>query len=284
MMCCDFCRIAEASDVKLKEICNACKSVRYCSVKCKREHISWHRRDCKMLAAELHNKILFKQPESSHFGDCPICLLPLSLDSDKHSLMGCCSKLVCEGCNYANQMREFTEKLKKKCPFCRHPTPKLQEEAEKNNMKRVEVNDQVALCQMGMHRYIEGDYNGAVEYSTKAAELGDVQSHYNLSIMYDKGEGVEKDRKKAVYHWEQAAISGHPEARQNGRHERAMKHFIIAAKLGYDGSLGSLKDAYGKGYVSKDDFATALRAHQAAVDATKSPQREAAEVVLRRQW
>jgi len=30
------------------------------------------------------------------------------------------------------------------------------------------------------------------------------------------------------------------------------------------------------GRVSKDDFAAALRAHQAAVDATKSPQREAA--------
>ena len=31
------------------------------------------------------------------------------------------------------------------------------------------------------------------------------------------------------------------------------------------------------GLVNKDDFAAALRAHQAAVDATKSPQREAAE-------
>eukprot|EP00985_Skeletonema_marinoi_P014022 scaffold7025_cov225-Skeletonema_marinoi.AAC.1 len=35
----------------------------------------------------------------------------------------------------------------------------------------------------------------------------------------------------------------------------------------------------GKTKVSKDDFAAALRAHQAAVDATKSPQREAAEEV-----
>jgi len=31
------------------------------------------------------------------------------------------------------------------------------------------------------------------------------------------------------------------------------------------------------GYVSKEDFASALRGHQAAVDATKSPQRELAE-------
>jgi len=37
-----------------------------------------------------------------------------------------------------------------------------------------------------------------------------------------------------------------------------------------------LKNFYAKGHVSKDAFAAALRAHQAAVDATKSPQREMA--------
>ena len=36
-------------------------------------------------------------------------------------------------------------------------------------------------------------------------------------------------------------------------------------------------DAFKKGSVSKDELAAAVRAHQAAVDATKSPQREAAE-------
>eukprot|EP00984_Skeletonema_dohrnii_P009620 scaffold3685_cov132-Skeletonema_dohrnii-CCMP3373.AAC.1 len=34
--------------------------------------------------------------------------------------------------------------------------------------------------------------------------------------------------------------------------------------------------------VTKEDFAVALRAHQAAVDATKSPQREEGEDFLRR--
>ena len=32
-----------------------------------------------------------------------------------------------------------------------------------------------------------------------------------------------------------------------------------------------------RGFVKKEDFAAALRGHQAAVDATKSPQRQAAE-------
>ena len=57
-----------------------------------------------------------------------------------------------------------------------------------------------------------------------------------------------------------------------------MKHLLISASLGDDLSLEELKIEYatGRGYVSKEDFAAALRAHQAAVDAMKSPQRDEA--------
>eukprot|EP00984_Skeletonema_dohrnii_P020252 scaffold9816_cov99-Skeletonema_dohrnii-CCMP3373.AAC.6 len=41
--------------------------------------------------------------------------------------------------------------------------------------------------------------------------------------------------------------------------------------------------AFKKGKVSKEDLAAALRAHKAALDATKSPQRAAAEE-YRRKW
>ena len=42
-------------------------------------------------------------------------------------------------------------------------------------------------------------------------------------------------------------------------------------------SMDTVKGCYAAAVVSKEDFASALRAHQAAVDdATKSPQREAA--------
>ena len=55
-----------------------------------------------------------------------------------------------------------------------------------------------------------------------------------------------------------------------------MKHSIIAANLGYDKSIKQLKGCYARGDVSKEDFAAALRALQAAVDAKKSAKREAA--------
>ena len=54
-----------------------------------------------------------------------------------------------------------------------------------------------------------------------------------------------------------------------------MNHWIIAANLGHGDSIQKLKNCYTHGLVSKEGFAAALRAHQAAVDATKSPQREA---------
>jgi TPR repeat protein len=152
-------------------------------------------------------------------------------------------------------------------------------------MKRVKVNDPLALNQVGARRLLDGDYEGAFEYLTKAVELGDVDAHYQLSVMYHEGNGVEKDEKKELHHLEEAAIAGHPVARHNlgcyegmnGRMERAVKHLIIAANLGYDDSIKGLKEYYANGQVSKEDFAAALRAHKAAVDATKSPQREEGE-------
>ena len=101
-------------------------------------------------------------------------------------------------------------------------------------MKRVNANDPVAFCQMGSERYNEGDHEGAVEYWTKAAELGDEEAHHYLGDRYHQGEGVVEDVEKKVY--------SHPWARgilgcvehENGNIERAVKHYIIAANLGYE--------------------------------------------------
>jgi TPR repeat protein len=155
-------------------------------------------------------------------------------------------------------------------------------------MKRVEKNDPDAMTQMGAMRYDEGDYISAFEYYTKAAALGDADAHARLAVMYSNGEGVEKDEKKAVYHLEEAAISRDSYARcilaaieiENGRYDRAVKHFIIAANLGDEDSMKALWKCYAEGYISKDDLTVTLRTHQAAINATKSSQRKAAEEFL----
>ena len=287
VLCCASCGTADGDDIKLKR-CNACYLVRYCSVKCQREHRPQHKKECKRRAAELRDEILFKQPDGSCYGDCPICCLPLPIDREKCGLSSCCCKLICQGCNFANQKREFEGRLEHKCPFCRKTLPKRQEENVVLLMERIEVNDPVAMCQMGRKRYSEGDYQAAFEYYTKAAALGDAEAHFQLSTLYREGKGVEKDEKREQYHAEEAAIGGHINARHNlgcyewksDRMERAAKHWIIAAKLGFDDSLECAKDLYKSGYVSKEDLDAALLGHRAAIAATKSPQREEAYVIF----
>ena len=185
--------------------------------------------------------------------------------------------------------REFEGRLEHRCAFCRHPLVQSEEDVHKKIMKRVKKNDPVAMRSMGKKNHKEGNYESAMRYWTRAAELGDAEAHYELSITYRDGEGVEKDEKKAIYHTEEAAIGGHPEARHNlgckegnkRRFDRAKKHFIIAANLGDHGSLKMLKKLYSDGHASKEDYAGALRAYQVAVDATKSAEREKAEEAIK---
>ncbi len=284
---CANCGKAEVDDVKLKKC--ACKLVKYCSVDCQKNHRSKHKKACKKRMAELRDDKLFTQPGESFLGECPICCLPLPLELDmsKSRLNSCCCKLICMGCSYANKKREWEQGLEHKCPYCREPLPngdEKQQQHGKNYMKRAKANDPVALCQLGGTCCKKGDFEGAFQYLSKAAALGGAEAHYNLSNMYHMGNGVERDPKKKVYHLEEAAIGGHPIARYNlanhegrsGREERAIKHFIIAAKLGFDESLEIVKENFRGGFVSKEDFEAALRGHQAAVDATKSEQRDAA--------
>jgi len=192
------------------------------------------------------------------------------------------------GCDYANQKREYEARLEHKCAFCREPAPESDEGHFMNVMERLKKNDPVAMFAVGKKHYNGGDYARAAEYWSKAAELGDAAAHFCLGGMdYAEGFGVQKDERKAVYHWEQAAIGGHPNARaflaihekDNGRLERTVKHYIIAANLGHDKSLKCLKVFFVHGIVSKDQYAAALRAHQDAVDATKSAERDKAEAI-----
>ena len=286
MILCASCGIAEGDDTKLRK-CTACYLVRYCSVKCQKAHRKQHKRECKKRAAELRDERLFKQPESSHLGDCPICMIPLPLDMTKSNMRSCCSSLICNGCTHAIISQESL--TYDKCPFCRAAVPS-EEVRDKRRMKRVEAGDAVAMHYQGCSEYGKGKYQSACEYWIKAAELGYASAHWMLAQVYNFGHGVEQNEGKYVHHLEEAAIGGHPEARhylgmhegtKNNNRERAVKHWTIAATQGDDASIGILKLACRDGQITKEDFAPALRAYQAAVDAAKSPQREKADKDVR---
>ena len=276
---CASCGTAELDNITLEE-CDGCDLVKYCSSKCREDHREQHAEDCKKRSKDLHDKQLFAQPGSCCYGECPICFLPMPLDLKKSTFYSCCSKIICKGCDHANDMSTKQEN----CPFCREPLPDDEEKSRRRKMKRVKANDPVAMLEMGTTLYHEGNYDGAMKYLTKAAELGDVEAHYELGVVHEKGDGVEKDEEKAVYHYEKAAIGGHPYARnnlgcieeRNGRVDRAVKHWIISAKLGEIDSMKKLWGQYKQGHISKEELEATLRAHHAAIDAMKSPQREAA--------
>ena len=160
-------------------------------------------------------------------------------------------------------------------------------------MKRVEANDAEAINQLAS-RYYRGDkgflqdYEKANELWLRAGELGCGKSYHNVANSYCYGEGAENDMKKAKHYYKLAAMGGNVDARYNlagiegnaGNINRAMRHFIIAAGAGDDGSLVEIRKGYMKGHVTKNDFEKALRAHKAANDEVKSDQRDAAAAAL----
>ena len=101
---------------------------------------------------------------------------------------------------------------------------------------------------------------------------------------YYHGEGVEEDIEKSTHHYKLAAIGGHEAARHNlgvleinkGRKKIAYKHFMIAARCGYNQSLECVKDGFIRGIVTKDEYASTLRAYQCSCEMKSDERAKAA--------
>ena len=146
-----------------------------------------------------HEADLFTQQDSSYLGDCPICCLPLPIDRSKSGLMGCCSQLICLGCDYANYMRENEQGLEHRCAYCREPVPETS--SFKNVKKRAKKNDPVAMSEMGKRHCHEGDYKTGLQYYSKAAELGDANAHYQLSVCIAMARVLRRIQKRKFAIW-----------------------------------------------------------------------------------
>jgi len=288
MSACANCGKGEEAAINLKA-CTACKLVKYCSRECQIAHRPQHKKECKRRAKELHDEKLFKQPPPIE--DCPICMIRLPMLGSGRVYMACCGKLICRGCVYAFQSRA-TKKEHDVCPFCRTPPQKSDEKKIKQYEKRMDTNDPIAIKGIGS-MYRDGDYGlprdqaKALELWHRAGELGSADAYYNIGIAYDTGDGVEVDEKKAVHYWELGAMRGNAEARNNlgamegnlGNMDRALKHWMIAARDGYSNSLEGIKIMYKHGDATKDDYAKALQLHQTYVDEIKTAQRDEAAAV-----
>ncbi|EJK49088.1 hypothetical protein THAOC_32068 [Thalassiosira oceanica] len=272
--------------VKLKN-CTACYLVKYCSVDCQKSHRKQHKKACKERAAALKDEKLYSQGhERAGVDFCPICLLAIPFLVAEHANMReCCMKAVCNGCSLA----VLQQGLDDSCPFCRTKPPQNDDEALDMVMKRVAARDPEAIRHLG-DLHLNGAYgleeskSRAFELLTEAAELGSSRALLKMGMAYYNGWGVAQDKAKGIRYSEAAAMRGCAESRHllgtfeedNGKFDRAVRHFMISAKMGRKDSLDGIKEMFAKGHATKKQYAEALKGYQDTVEEMKSPRRDEA--------
>ena len=307
--CCAECGSEAGGGVSLKA-CKSCMLVKYCNADCQKNHWPKHKKECKLHAAEIHDKALFKVPPAKE--DCPICFLPMPYkliacaslppatlssvpiyefakaneelaDMGTETYYSCCGKSICGGCILSFRMSGNDEN----CPFCKSDhVDKTDEERVDELMRRVEVNDAGAIFALGNNYYYHGsegllqDRGKAIELYAKAADLGYSMAHFHLGNEYREGGGL----KKSKFHSEAAAMAGHEGARNNlgsmeaqsGNTGRAVKHWMIAASGGHCDAMKNLLVAFNHGSTSRATIDSTLTAYNTSCAEMRSEARDAA--------
>ncbi|EJK53252.1 hypothetical protein THAOC_27344 [Thalassiosira oceanica] len=286
---CANCGKTGSDAVKLKN-CTACRLVKYCGVDCQRAHRKKHKKACKQRVAELKDEQLYSQGHERPEGDfCPICTLPIPLPMEDHAIfMPCCTKMICHGCAVAAQKRGMFD-----CAFCRTSPSVNDTDTLAKIQTRVLKKDPDATNFLGQKYFwgmngLQKDMRRAVELWKEAAELGSIAALYSLGNAYYDGDGVQEDKAKVTQFWTKAAMQGHVLARANlgwlekgkGNHDRAVRHWLISAKMGDKDSVENINKLFIAGVARKEQFAEALKGYQDAVEEMKSHDRDEAKAIL----
>jgi len=114
-------------------------------------------------------------------------------------------------------------------------------------MKNAQPQNRVYLEQ-GCDLYEQGKPHEAFFAFQCAAKLGNPQAQVNLGNLYDAGEGVEQDRKRAAYWYKRAVKKQVPEAaynlavsyKQQGKIKWAQFWFKRASEMGDEDAMDEL--------------------------------------------
>ena len=285
-VCANCCGKERNDSAKLKN-CTACRLVKYCDVDCQRAHRKQHKRACKKRAAELKDERLYGQGHERQEADfCPLCFLAIPFRVADHATMyTCCMKTVCNGCEHAAMKRG----LGRSCPFCRAPPPENHAQSLETIRKRVDAKDTAAIYHLGCQYYsgelgLKKNVPRGIELWSKAAELGSTMALFKLGMLNYQGWGVAQDKAKGIHCCELAAMQGHTESRHllgmdeyiNENYDRALRHYLIAAKMGHEESLDAIKEIFAEGRATKAQYAEALKGYQDAMEEMNSSDREEA--------
>ena len=93
------------------------------------------------------------------------------------------------------------------------------------------------------------------------------------------------DKATAAEYYKKAAMQGHVLSRHNlgccegdkGSYDRAVRHWLISAKMGDKESVQEIKKAFMAGVATKGAYAEALKGHQDALEVMKSHDRDEAK-------
>lgn len=111
----------------------------------------------------------------------------------------------------------------------------------------------------------------SIEWYIIAAERGHNKAQNNLGYMYEHGEGVNKDLKKALYWYEKSAMSGNRNAQHNlaffyykgagtlVNYKKAFYWYSKAAKQGHPGAQNNLGIMYEYGYGVEKNIEEAIK-------------------------
>ena len=117
----------------------------------------------------------------------------------------------------------------------------------------------------------------------------------SLGAAYSHGKGVEQDDAKSAEFYEKAAMQGHADSRQNlgnhegrkGNNDRAVRHFLISAKMGHKLSVeqikrmftagGAINRVFMAGIATNEQCARGLKGYHDSVEETKTHDRDKAK-------
>ena len=237
-------------------------------------------------ARSLEQRLMASGHERPEGDWCPICFLLIEMPIGEHSrLNACCMKRLCDGCILAARQRGMLDT----CPFCRTPVPTDDASELAMIQKRVDKGDAEATNLLGEQYYygklgLAKNVPRGIELLTRAADLGSLAAHNELSHVYYHGDGVDEDKQRGIRHLQQAAMKGHVYCRHNlgavefkeGNYNLAVRHWMISARMGDEDSLNCIKESLKDGHATEAQYTEALLGYRDAVEEMKSPQREEA--------
>ena len=229
--------------------------------------------------------------------ECPICLLPLPVDDDGIIYRQCCDSLLCKGCMHDHILSLLKEgmdeeKVKKAvstCALCRQDPREdavdmfaLQKKLAKAG--KLEAMYELAMTYINGENGVDLDWDEGLKWMQRAAIEGFGKASHFLGNCYRCGQNnIERNINLAIEYYKQAGDNGSVQSYacagealfQKGEIEYAMLYYRKAAMCGLSNEdlFTQLRDGFGEGYITKDEYAYTLREHQKASNEMKSESR-----------